>query len=761
MKKITTLVFCIVITYFAAAQTQEESADYAKMKADLEQKIFDTPDPLFQSNEVPAEYKNESAVILAQKHTLESDSKKRFRMALWMPTTAVKFNFFETFREKIYINDKAALEEYSQLTFDKLQAKVNAAIGKSKYYTFINIRLIKPDGTIKKVDVDVNAVTLKDEKNAKQTKIAIPDLNTGDIIDYYVTSYYQFDKDEADLTYLTYILTADYPIINYELSLQFDKRIATEYQCINGAPEFTITPTADGEGNIMDLKAHNLSKSKDLIWVSLARVLPVVRVSYVLGDIKKGKIELIKPGEIVKASNKDDNAEEDYIERFYQLGLLSSVNIKHFNPDQIDGTEAALKKYSPVKADKMPVDSVCNFSFNYLKWYFDDAMLNLQTNYDQGYWGYELEQQRDLAFELSNVLKRAFEIKTQIVVLTGLESVKKEDAFQVGDFSSILRTDNNDKPVYFSFDDNMNLLNEIPASLEGQKAKLYGFEYDWMTQSATLVDNGDVTLPTSTYTDNVQSEKLNISLDAKDPQLINIKRDVTAKGHLRKDKQGTLTTFEGYATATAQSIGINDDLATINDNRKKATRVDGDELGTLIKNARTKQKDKFEDEIESTYDNKPKDLVNYKIIKPSPSLQDPSFEFNEEFTIEGLVKKAGNNYIIDAGKLIGGQLELKPEQKEKRTIDIYMPFARSFSYQVELNIPDGYTAEGTEKLNKNVENECGGFVSTAKVDGNKIVITVSKYYKNAFEPAANWDKIVAFVDEATQFSKEKILFKKQ
>ncbi len=72
------------------------------------------------------------------------------------------------------INDQPALEEYSQLNFTKLQSKGRGILGKERNYTFINIRVIKPNGTIKTVNIDESAVVLKDEK--MKSKIRSPYL---------------------------------------------------------------------------------------------------------------------------------------------------------------------------------------------------------------------------------------------------------------------------------------------------------------------------------------------------------------------------------------------------------------------------------------------------------------------------------------------------------------------------------------------------------------------------------------------------------
>ena len=137
-----------------------------------------------------------------------------------------------------------------------------------------------------------------------------------------------------------------------------------------------------------------------------------------------------------------------------------------------------------------------------------------------------------------------------------------------------------------------------------------------------------------------------------------------------------------------------------------------------------------------------------------------SMALEEIFSMDGWVKRAGNNYILEAGKFVGNQLEIKADQRERK-LDIYMPYARSFNNNITLKIPEGYTIEGAEKLNKSVKNECGGFESTAKVEGNNLIITYYKYYNNLVEPASNWDKILAFVDAGFAFTKEKVLLKKK
>ena len=105
-------------------------------------------------------------------------------------------------------------------------------------------------------------------------------------------------------------------------------------------------------------------------------------------------------------------------------------------------------------------------------------------------------------------------------------------------------------------------------------------------------------------------------------------------------------------------------------------------------------------------------------------------------------------------------MELDKKEKERKN-NVYLTFPRSFVNEIILEIPNGYTVSGLEKLNKKVENETGGFTSVASIVGNKLVVKTTKEYKNYYEPNSNWNKMALFLDEAFQFTQEKVILKKK
>ena len=78
-----------------------------------------------------------------------------------------------------------------------------------------------------------------------------------------------------------------------------------------------------------------------------------------------------------------------------------------------------------------------------------------------------------------------------------------------------------------------------------------------------------------------------------------------------------------------------------------------------------------------------------------------------------------------------------------------------------MTIPTGYSVEGIEELNVNVDNESGAFVSTAKAEENKLLITTKKQYKKGFDRKDAWPNYVAFMEPAYKFSQAKVVLKKK
>ena len=115
---------------------------------------------------------------------------------------------------------------------------------------------------------------------------------------------------------------------------------------------------------------------------------------------------------------------------------------------------------------------------------------------------------------------------------------------------------------------------------------------------------------------------------------------------------------------------------------------------------------------------------------------------------------------MDAGHLTGNFLKLD-EKDRTRTLDVYMPVARSFKYTIALTIPPGFNVQGVPELNVKKVNKTGSFTSVATLNGNTLTITVSRVYNNNFEKAADWPLLVDLIQTASDFNGKKILLEKK
>ena len=171
------------------------------------------------------------------------------------------------------------------------------------------------------------------------------------------------------------------------------------------------------------------------------------------------------------------------------------------------------------------------------------------------------------------------------------------------------------------------------------------------------------------------------------------------------------------------------------------------------------RKELFEKMLKENFD--PEKYDDFELIKDGRFGDTATLEFKEKFSLKKLVSKAGKNYLFEAGKLIGGQIKLEPTELTERKTDIWLSYARTIQNNITIELPAGYTADGLQDLNMNVDNESGSFISTAKLEGDKLLISTTKIYKKNFDKKEAWPNYVAFLEAAYKFSQAKIVLKKK
>ncbi|MBU0489114.1 MAG: DUF3857 domain-containing protein [Bacteroidetes bacterium] len=125
-----------------------------------------------------------------------------------------------------------------------------------------------------------------------------------------------------------------------------------------------------------------------------------------------------------------------------------------------------------------------------------------------------------------------------------------------------------------------------------------------------------------------------------------------------------------------------------------------------------------------------------------------------------LLEKAGKNYLLKAGTLIGIQSEMYQENERKFPAEVAN--AHGYEREIRITIPEGYKVSGLEKFTIDVFDEENGertveFVSSAKTEGNIVVITCRESYRNLSWPLEKFEKFRTVVNAAADFNKITLL----
>ena len=691
MKKETlsliSILFCV---HLVTAQTEVEKK--------IREEMWERPAPEFKTTQVPEKWKNESAVLLALQREYISDYNTRMRGI--SPTKVFVQKLSLHFRIKV--QDKAAVEDFSEIEFNNKSVKTNL-FGKASEYRVIGIKVIKPNATEK--EVDLKAAVKADAGSNSDLKIAVPNLEPGDILDYFIAirdedlSISEFGDEET--------LEGKYPIVSQTLSYRIHRLLNFHAASLYGAPSFKTSD--EGEGTSYILRDKMREKAPDIIWNYAYRTSPQIRYMIRKGDDKP---DMKKQAQNLLSYFSHNTSDIGFMVDFMR------GNFKNENDTRKIVYELYYMLRNPI----------------YLRAYFGVPQ---GKPLDVGAAG-------NVFFYLFTKYLDRHNIDHQMILVPSrrMGAISTLSNFQSCDF--VLKV--NTKPaIYIYRSTPFGLPNEFPELFEGMEG----------VSASSRANPGP--MPKSTMEQNNTKYSIELSLHPGDNTKLDLKRIVEAAGHNRYYHQYRVVTNYDYLKEY--------DLPKY--------QVQSSHLMRDIIKDYNKEKIKYEQRITQDYNDRDtrltKDIENdldvkvsaYKFTLKNPGMWDisPKVIYQEEFTAENLTKKAGPNLMLELGRLIEQQTTIKEEQKN-RSVDVYMDYPRSYVHEFTLAIPDGYKVEGLESFNSKVENATGGFVSTATLEGNKLVIKAKKYYLKNYYPAAEWPSITEFLNASVNFYNAKILLKK-
>ena len=715
MKKLLNITLALLISSVVIAQEDEDTFSPSKLESIAKnmKTVWDDGDADFTVTAIPEKWKEESGVILAQKTRFAFDKD------------ANKLAVYEITRRRIKLNDRDAVNSYSSVYFRIGSANDGAGI-----------RIIKSNGTVQDVSLR-NAVYVEDNSDVPSTfqpyigkastyydksksrviyyKIAVPDLDPGDIIDY-GTIFYD-DNTVKKMSYIEFdpiyfVCTREYPVLSQKFEIDTDNNSFVNSKSTMGAPQFKEAGAANADYTWED---RNRDKLNDTRWVNSYVELPMVKFQIVfsrsenrsdlfIGD--KGELKQnISPEELAKKMNNLYN--------------------------RLDGSYY----YTMAKAylKQLGYGDMREEDFIQKSYYILRHMSHYRAN------GFSSELFASCLTQCLDLRK----IPYDLIVTTPANLTKPENI--------IFRTE----PEWMVRVKGKYIFNATVFS------NPYDFKEEFLNTPAYIISLGKnptatpVTLPASTPDENVTTNTITATIDSSGRNM-NI---VLQKAIVGLSKQ--FYNIQGLVYTTAldddhRSYGGEDDVRA----GMKGTYLESyeDKLRERKKEDKTRKLEYMKKALEEDFDNIGS-YTEFTLNSDGRTWRKQELNYTNKFDLTDMVKSAGSNLLVSVPALIGEQLFVSQDQR-KREVDAFMSFPRSLRNIINFTIPDGYKVVGINNLNMNIDNEVGTFGVLASVEGNKLNILVKKVYKKTIIKKEEWPKLLEMLDAAFNFSQKKVLLKK-
>lgn len=708
---------CLFLACCASSGINENK----KRAEEIKQLQWRSGDKSFAERTIPDKWKNESAVIIAKSNTLSY--KKEMLMG------NLNHDAYDHYR--VMLLDNQAIERYAQFTIPG-----SGSYGATRTDMYAGFKIIKPDG--REIEISLSeAVLQKQELNNRgfdMYKLAIPNLQVGDILDYYIceensimisTKYHSFDP-------VIFQLNDDYPIMKQKFSFEILRRCYINLVSLNGAPEFKLTEDAAKEKSYYSLEDGDRESVKDIMWLYSYRELPTIKFKVVYAS---SFVANAIPGFIGEPGVIKNSVSTEEIKNLFAYIFVD----QNYHASQLRA-EMSKKYKSLTDKDKLARQAFYvmrnRFRVDYAEaWLINDA----DPNPDKGF--------IDYLVGLSSYY-RYKKINHEILIGIPRQISSIDDLILENEITIMMKV-NTPKPFYIGRLDNNSIPGEIDADMQGIEvytANAISLPRTWNLRKTTV--------PVIPAAENKSEATYALKITDLNEGKVEAHVTKSSMGVQRIFPQNMLMDIYDYQEEENARVLPGTDKKSKKEEEKfvklketyQAARED-----RRIKNLKTIIDGDLEFEFEDPH--------NLKILQAGRFEDTPEFKYSHITTFKGVIKRAGPNYLVDIGKFIEGQATIKNEDKERK-YNVYRLSAASFNNTVTLEIPEGYTIQGIEKLNTSVENATGGFTSTARIENNKLIIETKKHYKTNFEKKENWPLMVNFLDAAYEFTQKQVLLEK-
>ncbi|ULQ56703.1 DUF3857 domain-containing protein [Flavihumibacter rivuli] len=761
--KMKCLAFAVAITFALpiAAQQRIDKKELQLLKeASDRSPLLLSSDKDFEVGSVSSKWNEESAVILCQKTNFVFDKKgvsvgKRvgrniFGLLFAIPSmgfTVVAANMYnetkviveESERRKILLKDKFALEQFSVLYF-RLAVEGDAFAA----------RVIKKNGTEVPVDLK-DAVKVEDPRSVPDLfrsysdkrisagyrpnffKVAIPDLEEGDIIDYEFrninTQQYSQNPKYKEFNPVYYVCNKEVPVKKQiiEVAAEDDKYFIG-YRSAKGAPEFKEV-NANGK-RLYRWEDGDRDRKPDVRYVNDLLEQPSIKFQVVYA--RKGNTDFVwfkdKPD-----MQKDMSSEEFGTKvRHYWFSNeeLKTSDDMSINEDEV----TAWVKYFYKKLKKNGVTNSSDDDYMVKAYYYIRARTMFE-NFS--------------SFEFAKIFSGLLALKKidhEIVVsASNFRTTIGQVAFRQ-ELEWLVRCKNN----YFVNPGEHTNPFEVPVYLAGNNAVKFNYSNPKGNATTEILPLGDSSL-------NALSVSIKATLDAATKVNLNVERGTEVKGVAKDeviDDILSLTPFIETDYRNYDGLGLFEGMSASEEEKAR------EELEIQKKEWKEEKPKMMKAYTEQQYGVTIEKYNSFKVIQDGRNYKKRNLKYFEQFVLGDMTSNAGEDLVLALPLLVGGQSKIKSEEVQ-RSLPVDVGFPRTLQWNIIFVIPDGYTPAGLESLNKSVSNEYAAFASTAKIEGNNLVLEVRKVYKMKHVSVSQWPMLLEVLEAAHNFSQSKVVLRKK
>lgn len=712
--KVIRVVFSILLVQLLTLSVNaDEKADYLKLAQKVRQEVWSSTPADFQKRTVPDRYKNASAVILSYYRELSTDYYRKATADLVLNLRLTRqIDCTDMERMLIQINDKKALKDYSEFTFKTKSRKWTWGYH-HKTQTVLGIRVIKKNGNVQEVSLD-DYVDVKEGKNDKDLsqKIAVPGLEVGDCID--VFSLDQIDTQEQQLDPFYFVLRQDEPVLYTKVHCVLDQSLATVYRTMNGAPDFTQTTDKD-KNAVLDMVMDKPVDAESSIWYNSLEQSPFIEM-YITPT--KAKVAVVEKAMRQKGVRGNPDV-TPILQDDWKL-LKSYVSKGGYSPAGLPSTYKSV--FKSAKKEGMSAEEKADriYSFEYVSGGASQRVFNTVANY-----------------------LRKLGVEIEMGITTPFGALPVDKLINYNSTSWFFRLKGTD--VYYFPGTYPKVASEIPYIYQGRKAYMQDSEEQ-------------ITIPVSQAEANKSVNDMVVKLDG---TKLDISRKVTYSGEQKMYGQSLVSpdnTLFGSSQLEAYWRYLKYDDK---DPYSCYTKKESAELKGAFNEFRKNAIDPFKAEISSYHDADPVQVGDYGVDCVGIRRDSSNFVYHVDYVMDGMVKRAGNNYLLSVGKLIGSSLKLEGKDRE-RIDDVWRKMAFVDEWNIEIPLPQGYkvAAEALKKIETSVANECGEFTVKATAGNESVKVYVRKCFAHRVEPVSNWSKLLALVDACSAFTDKQMVIAK-